>query len=980
MREGLMSSRRWTADKGGQRWVAEARWWRAGGCMEGGGGNGLEGLPWKNLMFIDLHSNLLQGPLPVPPTATYFFFISNNKLTGEIPTLICNLSSLEILDLSNNNLSGLIPQCLGNLSNSLSVLNLGINSFHGTFTATFTKGNVLTNLNLNGNQIEGQVPRSLLNCEYLEVLDLGKNKINDTFPQWLETLTELQVLVLRFNRFHGHIGTSKTKGKQPFPKLRIIDISCNEFTGLLPTNYIKQFGVMNVDEHVKFKYMGETYYQDSVVVVMKGNEIEYSRILIVFSIIDFSRNKFQGEISKSIGRLNSLRGLNLSHNNLKGHIPTSLGNLKNLESLDLSSNKFVREIPQQLKSLMFLEVLNLSNNQLAGPIPQGSQFNTFGNDSYSGNLALCGFPLSKKCKELQLLPPPPTLQQDENSDKSSGFNWQVVVLGYRCGFLFGMVMGYLMFVTRRLEWLMKIVEGKHHKKVKRSKKGEIPTLICSLMSLEVLDLSNNSLSGVITQCLGNISINLSVLSLRMNSFRSIFAAAFAKGNMLRSLYLNDNQIEGHVPRSLLNCRHLEVIDLGKNKINDTFPHWLETLPELQILFMYSVVNIGATALVTKAATTIFGEAGVAVLLLTEITPKSIAVHNATEVARFVVRPVAWLSLILYPVGRVVTCLSMGMLKMLGLKGRTEPYVTEDELKLMLRGAELRGTIEEEEQDMIENVLEIKDTHVREVMTPLVDVVAIDASATLVDFHNLVPVFEQRVDNIVGIAYAMDLLDSVQKGELLESSVVGHMAYKLAYFVPDSMSVWILLREFRIRKVHMAVVLNEYGGTIGIVTLEDVVEEIVGEIFDENDSKVRMKSRKKTGYIVMRADGIYDVDANTSIDQLSKDLNIKMPEHHQYETVSGFICEAFGYIPRTGETIKVMLEKADQEEHDEYTEAKSDRQDEKEKHQNFKLEQQNGISVKERKMYNKRTMSPPREKQENKRNQHFNLHLTHCSAI
>ncbi|KAL7185146.1 hypothetical protein ACSBR2_027140 [Camellia fascicularis] len=371
-----------------------------------------------------------------------------------------------------------------------------------------------------------------------------------------------------------------------------------------------------------------------------------------------------------------------------------------------------------------------------------------------------------------------------------------------------------------------------------------------------------------------------------------------------------------------------------------------------ILIGTTVVNIGATALVTEAATAAFGEAGVsaatgvmtvAVLLLTEITPKSIAVHNATEVARFVVRPVAWLSLILYPVGRVVTYLSMGMLKMLGLKGRSEPYVTEDELKLMLRGAELSGAIEEEEQDMIENVLEIKDTHVREVMTPLVDVVAIDASAILVDFHNLwvthqysrVPVFEQRVDNIVGIAYAMDLLDYVQKGELLESSVVGDMAQKPAYFVPDSMSVWNLLREFRIRKVHMAVVLNEYGGTVGIVTLEDVVEEIVGEIFDENDSKEEIQ--KKTGYIVMRAEGIYDVDANTSIDQLSEDLNIKMPEGHQYETVSGFICEAFGYIPRTGETIKVVVEKGNQEEHDEYTEAESDRQDEKGKHQIFKLE-------------------------------------------
>ncbi|EXB67418.1 DUF21 domain-containing protein [Morus notabilis] len=369
-----------------------------------------------------------------------------------------------------------------------------------------------------------------------------------------------------------------------------------------------------------------------------------------------------------------------------------------------------------------------------------------------------------------------------------------------------------------------------------------------------------------------------------------------------------------------------------------------------ILIGTTVVNIGATALVTDAATAIFGEAGVsaatgvmtvAILLLTEITPKSIAVHNATEVARFVARPVAWLSLVLYPVGRVVTFLSMGILKLLGLKGRSEPYVTEEELKLMLRGAELSGAIEEEEQDMIENVLEIKDTHVREVMTPLVDVVAIDASATLVDFHNLwlthqysrVPVFEQRVDNIVGIAYAMDLLDYVRKGDLLESTSVGDMAHKPAYFVPDSMSVWNLLREFRIRKVHMAVVLNEYGGTIGLVTLEDVVEEIVGEIFDENDSKEEIQ--KKTGYIVMRAEGVFDVDANTSIDQLSEDLNVKMPEGHQYETVSGFICEAFGYIPRTGETIKVVLEKENEEEEDE--ESKSDHQDQKEKHQIFKLE-------------------------------------------
>ncbi|XP_043689634.1 putative DUF21 domain-containing protein At3g13070, chloroplastic isoform X2 [Telopea speciosissima] len=363
----------------------------------------------------------------------------------------------------------------------------------------------------------------------------------------------------------------------------------------------------------------------------------------------------------------------------------------------------------------------------------------------------------------------------------------------------------------------------------------------------------------------------------------------------------------------------------------------------QGLVLAALLGLSAFFSLAETSITTLWPWKVAVLLLTEITPKSIAVHHATEVARFVVRPVAWLSLVLYPVGRVVTFLSMGMLKMLGLKGRSEPSVTEDELKLILRGAELSGAIEEEEQDMIENVLEIKDTHVREVMTPLVNVVAIDVSATLTDFHNLwvthqysrVPVFEQRVDNIVGIAYAMDLLDYVQKGELLESSFVEDIAHKPAYFVPDSMSVWNLLREFRIRKVHMAVVLNEYGGTVGIVTLEDVVEEIVGEIFDENDSKEEIQ--KKTGYVAMRGEGIFDVDANTSIDQLSEDLNVKMPEGQQYETVSGFICEAFGYIPRTGESIKVVLENANREENDEFNEPESDHHDQKEKYHIFKLE-------------------------------------------
>ncbi|KAL0009614.1 hypothetical protein SO802_011116 [Lithocarpus litseifolius] len=199
-------------------------------------------LPWKNLRYLDLHSNLLEGPLPVPPLDTYFFSVSRNNLTGEIPLLICNLSFLQYLDLSYNHLSNMIPPCLGNLSNHLIDLDLQSNNLHGTIPSKFAKGCYLKSLKLNGNQLEGSLPQSLVHCRKLEVLDLGNNKINSTFPIWLETLPELRVLILRSNNFHSALGNPKTKF--PFPNLRIIDLSHNEFRGLLPTKFFKYLKAM----------------------------------------------------------------------------------------------------------------------------------------------------------------------------------------------------------------------------------------------------------------------------------------------------------------------------------------------------------------------------------------------------------------------------------------------------------------------------------------------------------------------------------------------------------------------------------------------------------------------------------------------------------------------------------------------------------------------------------------------------------------
>ncbi|CAL5328347.1 unnamed protein product [Camellia sinensis] len=425
----------------------------------------------KSLNFIDLRHNKLHGPIPPLPMIVDLL-LSNNTFTGEIPSMICNVSSLEILALSHNSLSGVIPQCLSNFNNVLSVLDLRMNNFHGNIPSTFAEGNKLRNIDLNGNQMEGPVPRSLATCRHLEVLDFGNNKINDTFPNWLETLPELQVLVFQSNKFHGPVGSSKTK--PPFPKLRILDLSHNEFSGPLPTTYFEHFNAMKmVDEKAKRRYMGQSYYSDSVTIMIKGSEIELQGILTIFTTIDLSHNKFKGEIPNVVGNLGGLRLLNLSHNDLVGNIPSSLGNLRLLESLDLSSNQLSGNIPRQLTSLTFLEVLNFSQNRLKGRIPRGDQFETFDNCSYDGNLALCGFPLSKECGDSKTpqLHSTPMLHKEDDPTFASEFNWKVVGMGYGCGMVLGLVMGYVMFLTGKPKWFGRIAEGERYNKGRRSHKS-----------------------------------------------------------------------------------------------------------------------------------------------------------------------------------------------------------------------------------------------------------------------------------------------------------------------------------------------------------------------------------------------------------------------------------------------------------------------------------------------------------------------------
>ncbi|KAL5759007.1 hypothetical protein ACOSP7_021618 [Xanthoceras sorbifolium] len=413
----------------------------------------------ENLQDLDLSYNLLQGSLPVPSPSLRVFLASHNKLTGVIPPSFCNLSNIRYLDLSDNSLSGTIPQCLGN-STTIRVMDLRTNYFHGSLPQIFGRHNNLMTLNLNGNKLEGPLPLSLMNCDQLQVLDLGNNMINDTFPHWLATLSNLEVLILRSNRFHGPIGNPKTEF--PFSKLRILDLSHNKFSGLLPATSFKNFQAMMSGENDRFgleymghllEYMSSFYYHDSVELTIKGLEIRMERILTIFTTMDFSSNQFEGQIPDAVGKLNSLKILNFSRNYLTGSIPSSLENLTELESLDLSWNELDGKIPTELTTLTILEVLNLSYNHLRGLIPQGKQFNTFQNDSYFGNMELCGLPLPE--------PAPSTSFYEE------WFDWKIIMMGYACGLVIGLSTGYMTLSTGKPKWIVSMVERKKSKMVTR---------------------------------------------------------------------------------------------------------------------------------------------------------------------------------------------------------------------------------------------------------------------------------------------------------------------------------------------------------------------------------------------------------------------------------------------------------------------------------------------------------------------------------
>jgi putative hemolysin len=260
-----------------------------------------------------------------------------------------------------------------------------------------------------------------------------------------------------------------------------------------------------------------------------------------------------------------------------------------------------------------------------------------------------------------------------------------------------------------------------------------------------------------------------------------------------------------------------------------------------------------------------------------------------------------LTILASPVLYILQLYDVFVRRLAGVPPATPQEQQEEKQEEFLEDLELHrreGAVDEEEQEMIENVLELRESTAGEIMTPRTDLVAVAVDADLPTVletirqvgHSRIPVYEENIDNIVGLIYAKDLL-----AEIGRNAQEFHLRDRMreVYFVPETKPLRALLHEFQDQKLHLAVVLDEYGGTAGIVTLEDILEELVGPIADEYEKTPPESARRIDENTV-------EVDARMYVDDLNDEYALDLPEDEDYDTVGGFVFSRLGYIPKTGE--------------------------------------------------------------------------------
>lgn len=366
-----------------------------------------------------------------------------------------------------------------------------------------------------------------------------------------------------------------------------------------------------------------------------------------------------------------------------------------------------------------------------------------------------------------------------------------------------------------------------------------------------------------------------------------------------------------IETALMSTNMIKVNSLVKQKRKGAEAlHRIKQQPHkliITILIGNNLVNIGAASFATVVFTGLFGSSGVGIatgvmtfliLVFGEITPKTFASQNAERISLIVARPVELLSFILSPLVKFFALISRFTSRLLGSK--KEGQLSEEELKTIVTMGREEGILNKEAAEMMHNVLEFKGTKVTEVMTPDANIMMIDGKAKLKDVIEFVvktpysryPVYSGNKDKIIGILDVDDVL-RYTKNKKLDIGVKNII--RPAFFVPESKEVDDLLSEFEAKKLRLAIVVNEYGHVSGLVTVEDILEEIVGDIFD--------KSKRQSIYIKKVSDKLIRVDAKASVEEINKILHLGL-KGKNFNTIAGFIEHKLQRIPKKGEKIKL----------------------------------------------------------------------------
>ena len=290
---------------------------------------------------------------------------------------------------------------------------------------------------------------------------------------------------------------------------------------------------------------------------------------------------------------------------------------------------------------------------------------------------------------------------------------------------------------------------------------------------------------------------------------------------------------------------------------------------------------------------------VIILILGEILPKVVAVRKAENFSRKFVYPLSFLFYLLYPLSYALSKFTHFLQSRAGLSEK-KILMTEEELKTLADVGEEHGYLQKDEKEMINSIFEFGQTTVKEVMVPRTDMVGVDSETTLPrlmqlvkrKLHSRIPVYKDEIDNIIGILYVKDLLPYLNKGkkETIDLQKLAHPAY----FVPEQKKIDELLREFQQEHIHMALVVDEYGGISGLITLEDIIEEIVGEIQDEYDRESPLFKKLE--------DNSYLIDGRMSLEEIQAELDVTLPAVEGVETISGFILNLLGSLPQEKEAV------------------------------------------------------------------------------